>query len=399
MKRRIGDYISGLITGLLLAAVLLLLMRYFGVQLFSDGSITDQVKSRAGVVERYVKEHYWHEEDIVGEKMADYAAKGMVASLGDKYSAYYTAEEYADTMNTVNGDYCGIGAVVRMDEKTKKKIVTEVRSGSSAEKAGLKPEDVITKVDGVSVADMTLGQTVDRIRGEAGKKSTLTVTRIENGKERTLKLEVTCEVIVNQSVTHKMLSGAVGYIKISVFDKETVQQFKDAFSDLDKKGLKSLVLDVRDNGGGSLPAVVDILDYLLPEGKIVTEQSKGREDKQYLSTNEHKFEKPMAVLINGNSASASEVFAGALQDRKAASLVGVNSFGKGIVQTIYALQETGGGIKLTTGEYLLPSGRSIHGKGLTPDVEVPYTGDTENYREEKDNQLQKAREILENLQK
>ncbi len=396
MKRRIGDYISGLITGMLLCAILLLLMKFFGIRLFTGDSIADQVQVRADVVGRYVEEHYWKEEDISAEKMADYAAKGMVSALGDKYSTYYTAQEYEDAMNSVNGDYCGIGATVKLDAKTKKKIISEVKPGEPADKAGLKAGDEITKVNGVSVADMALSDVVAMIRGEAGKESVLTVSREEDGETKTLEIKVTCEVIVEQSIEYRMLSGSVGYIRITTFNKESVKQFEDALDGLEKKGEKSLILDVRDNGGGSLSAVVDMLDCLLPAGKIVTEQSKGKEDKEYMSTDEKKIEKPMAVLINGSSASASEVFAGALQDRGAASLVGVKSYGKGIVQTIYSLQETGGGIKLTTGEYLLPSGRSIHEEGLTPDVEVEYTGDAENYKEEEDNQLQMAVETVKN---
>lgn len=158
-----------------------------------------------------------------------------------------------------------------------------------------------------------------------------------------------------------------------------------------------MVIDVRNNGGGSLEAVVEMLDELLPAGNLITEKIKSQPDKVYKSTDKKHFDKPLVVLINEKSASASEVFAGTLQDRQKAALVGVKSFGKGIVQTIFSLQKScGGGIKLTTGEYLLPNGRSIHEVGLTPDVEVPYTGSEDDYGTKRDNQLQKALEVLAN---
>jgi carboxyl-terminal processing protease len=196
-------------------------------------------------------------------------------------------------------------------------------------------------------------------------------------------------------VTYKKLESDIGYIRISTFDNETTAQFEQAIQVLEKKGQKGMIVDVRNNGGGSLSAVIDMLDDLLPKGELITERSRNKGDKTYESTDEKHFDKPMVVLINESSASASEVFAGTLQDRGAASLVGVKSFGKGIVQTIYSLQDScGGGIKLTTGEYLLPSGRSIHEKGLTPDVETEYTGSTGEIGGSDDNQIQKAVEVL-----
>ena len=173
-----------------------------------------------------------------------------------------------------------------------------------------------------------------------------------------------------------------------------MKQFQSAMEDLKKQGMTGLVLDVRNNGGGSLEAVTKMLDELLPEGVLLTEKYKNKEDVVYRSTDEKQFDKPIVVLINGGSASASEVMAGALQDRKAATLVGVKSFGKGIVQSIFSLR-FGGGIKLTTGQYLLPSGRCIHGTGLTPDVEVTYSGTSNELGGEDDNQLQKALTVLE----
>jgi carboxyl-terminal processing protease len=387
-------FFLGICSGLLLAALLLITTKYLGIHLLPSTSLADNVWERTKVVEKYIDTYYW-KEDVSDEEMSEYAAKGIVTALGDKYSCYYTDEEYEETMNSVEGDYNGIGISVGVEEDTNRKIIKEVQEGNPGDKAGLKVGDEIRSVDGTDVTSMELTEALNLIRGEEGKTSTLGIVRTENGKEKTLEIKVTCEKIVNQSVTYKMLDDGIGYIQISSFNNETTGQFEEAIQKLEKKEQKGMIVDVRNNGGGSLSAAIDMLNELLPEGKLITEKSRGKDDKTYESTDEKHFDKPMVVLINGNSASASEVFAGTLQDRGAASLVGVKSFGKGIVQTIFSLQDScGGGIKLTTGEYFLPSGRSIHEKGLTPDVESEYTGSTGQIGESDDNQLQKAVEVL-----
>lgn len=388
------SYFLGVCTGLLLAALLLVTTKYLGIHLFPNGSLADDVWERAKVVEKYIDTYYW-KEDVSDEKMSEYAAKGIVSALGDKYSVYYTDEEYEEAMNSVEGDYNGIGVTVQLDEKTNRKVIKEVQEGKPGAKAGLKAGDEIRSVNGTDVTSMTLTDALNLVRGEEGKTSVLGIVRTENGKETELEISVTTEKIVNQSVTYKKLESDIGYIRISTFDNETTAQFELAIQALEKKGQKGMIVDVRNNGGGSLSAVIDMLDDLLPKGELITERSRNKGDKTYESTDEKHFDKPMVVLINESSASASEVFAGTLQDRGAASLVGVKSFGKGIVQTIYSLQDScGGGIKLTTGEYLLPSGRSIHEKGLTPDVETEYTGSTGEIGGSDDNQIQKAVEVL-----
>lgn len=395
-KERFKGFILGVVAGVVLFLAVIVVTKYFGIHIFPSGSLADDVWERTRVVESYIDHYYW-KDDTSDRKMSEYAAKGIVNALGDKYSSYFTSEEYAETMNSVNGDYCGIGATVRIDSKTKQKFIEEVQKGKPAEKAGLKEGDEIKAVDGTDVTDMSLSDTVNKIKGKEGKKSVLSISRTENGKTVSLEITVTCEKIVNQSIRGKLLADKAGYIKISVFDNESVEQFRTAIEKLEKQGQRGMIIDVRDNGGGSLSAVVDMLDELLPKGKLITEKSKYKGEIVYESTDEKHFDKPIVVLINGSSASASEVFAGTLQDRGRATLVGVKSYGKGIVQTIFSLESScGGGIKLTTGEYLLPSGRSIHEVGLTPDVEVKYTGDAENYSEKKDNQLSKASEVLKN---
>lgn len=388
------NFIYGMLAGMLLFALLTILMNVFGIRLFSTSSLADNIRNRARVVESYIDRYYW-KDDVSDQKIAEYAAKGMVAALDDKYSVYYTDDELDKSLEDVEGDYGGIGATVQADEKTGEKKILEVQKGKPADRAGLKAGDVILKVGDTDVNKLSLSDTVNLIKGEEGKKSLLTISRTEQGKTVTKKITVVCEKIINQTVSYKMLEGSIGYLAITSFNKETVKQYKDALADLEKKGQKGLLVDLRNNGGGSLSAVVDMLDRMLPAGDLIVEKSKVNGDKKYTSTDKEHFDKPVIVLINEGSASASEVFAGCMQDRKAATLVGVKSFGKGIVQTIFSLKDScGGGIKLTTGEYLLPSGRCIQEKGLTPDVEVKYTGTSKKLAGEDDNQLQKAMEVM-----
>ena len=393
-KKDNRKFMLDLLAGLLLASLLGVFLPQFGVRVFSSSSLADDIYNRAKVVESYVDRYYW-KEDVSDQTISEYAAKGMVAALGYKYSVYYTSDELKESLEGVEGDYEGIGATIMVDQKTGEKSIVEVQKGTPAEKAGLKAKDVILKVGEEEVAERSLTDVVKLIKGEEGKKSVLTVSRLEDGKKVIKSITVVSEKIVNQTVSHKMLKGKVGYICVTSFNKETVNQYGKAIDDLDKKGQKGLVVDLRNNGGGSLVASIDMLNRMLPKGNLITEKNKVNGDKRYTSTDGQHFDKPVIVLINEGSASASEVFAGCMQERGAATLVGVKSFGKGIVQTIFSLEKScGGGIKLTTGEYLLPSKRCIHGKGLTPDVEVKYTGTSKKLGEKDDNQLQKAVEVM-----
>lgn len=393
-QSEIRTYLTGLVTGALFClAVLLILQFVSGVPVLFSSSLTKEVAKKTQEAQSYIDKYYW-KSDLDQEKLADYAIKGMVSALGDKYSDYYTTSEYNQAMGEVKGDYTGIGATIYMDTSTKQKIIRKVQESSPAEEAGLKVDDVLLKINGEDISQKSLNDTVSMIRGKEGKTSKLTIQRKEQDKTKVMEVTVTAKKLVNQSIHYKMLAGKKGYINISNFDNEGVKQFQSAMEDLKKQGMTGLVLDVRNNGGGSLEAVTKMLDELLPEGVLLTEKYKNKEDVVYRSTDEKQFDKPIVVLINGGSASASEVMAGALQDRKAATLVGVKSFGKGIVQSIFSLR-FGGGIKLTTGQYLLPSGRCIHGTGLTPDVEVTYSGTSNELGGGDDNQLQKALTVLE----
>lgn len=389
------SFFKGMIAGILLFVTLLVVTKYWGIHLIPSVSLADDVWERAKVVESYIDRYYW-KDDTSDQTISEYAAKGMVAALGDKYSAYLTSQELKESMEDIAGDYEGIGAAIQMDEKTGSKTITGVQKGMPAEQAGLIAGDEIIKINGKEVKELNLSETVSLIKGEEGKKSVLTILRKENGKTVTKEITVVNEKIITQSVTSKILANSIGYVGVSGFDKETVKQFKDAITELEKKKERGLIIDLRNNGGGSLTATIEMLNRMLPKGNLITEKNKVNGDKLYTSTDEEHFDKPVIVLINEGSASASEVFAGCMQDRKAATLLGTKSFGKGIVQTVFSLEKScGGGIKLTTGEYLLPSKRCIQGEGLTPDVEVKYTGSSNKLGAKDDNQLQKALEVME----
>ena len=202
-------YIQGILTGILLAVCLLAVAKHFGIHLIPAGSLADDVWERAKVVEKYIDNYYW-KEDVSDQKISEYAAKGMVSALGDKYSVYYTDEEYEAAMNSVEGVYVGIGVTVSQEPDTNRKIIQEVQKGKPGEKAGLKEGDEIQKVNGTDVTSMSLTDTVNLIQNKEGKKSVLGISRVENGKKTTFDVAVTCEEIVNQSVSSWMLSDGIG---------------------------------------------------------------------------------------------------------------------------------------------------------------------------------------------
>ena len=320
--------------------------------------------------------------------------KGFIESLDDPYSVYYTADEYNTMIESSSGKYCGIGATVTQNAKTGIiTIVTPFATGP-AYKAGIKPGDIIYKINGVEVTGKDLTKVVSEMKGEAGTK--VKVTIIREGVNDPIVLTIVRKEIEVPTIEKKILSGKIGYIAISEFDEITVSQFDSAVDALEKEGMKGLIVDVRNNPGGRLASVVEILDRLLPPELIVYQLDKDGNRSESYADDDTKVTIPMAVLINGNSASASEIFAGTLQDYKAATLVGTQSFGKGIVQQIFPISD-GTAVKLTISKYYTPKGRNIHGIGITPDVEVDL--DEAMKKEvtipvDKDNQLQKAISVL-----
>jgi len=332
--------------------------------------------------------------DIDYDAMADDVYKAMVSSLGDKYSAYYTAEEYAALMSSTNGTYAGLGALVSKDEATGYIQIISLFEGSGAGEAGIEEGDLITAVEGASTVDMELSYATSLLKGEEGTKVTITVNRPSTGE--TWDAVVTRNKIEITSVAGMMLDDGVGIIAISEFDAVTVNQFTKVLKELTDEGMTSLIIDLRDNPGGLVSSVVAIVDELLPEGLIVYTEDKDGNKNEYSSDASYN-DIPLVVLINGNSASASEIMAGAIQDYNRGVLIGTQSFGKGIVQTIKPFQD-GSAIKLTVSTYYTPNGRCIHGTGITPDIVLEYDSEAaaaaENGNWQADNQVKAAYDYL-----
>jgi len=354
-----------------------------------DADSEKKIKELLGQMELY------YYEDIDTEELTNGLYKGLFEGLGDPYSVYYTKEEYDSMMASTSGTYCGIGAVLSQDMKTMQVTVLHVYKDTPADKAGLKDGDTILKVDDIEATSMELSELVTNIRGDKGTKVHLEVYR--EGEKDKLEYDIERDKVEVPTVEYEMLENNVGYIQITEFAEPTETQFMEAVNALQSQGMQAMIVDLRDNPGGYLSAVTEILDDILPEGITVYTEDKYGKRQNYTSDDEHCIEIPMAVLINENSASAAEIFAGAIKDYDYGTLIGTKSFGKGIVQTVKQLKD-GSAIKLTTAKYYTPNGNYIHEVGIEPDVELEYeyTGDTnEDYDKSQDNQIQKALEILE----
>lgn len=355
--------------------------------------VTDQqVMQKIDTLEGLINKYYMDKVDK--NTMAEGIYKGLLSSLKDPYSVYYTKDEYTALMESSSGVYYGIGATVTSDVKTGVLSIVKPFVGGPAYEAGVLPGDVLYKVNGEEVTGKDITEVVGKIKGEEGTK--VTVSIIREGKSKPIDFTITRKKVEVPTIEYQMLDNKIGYIAVSEFDEVTAEQFRAAIDDLEKQGERGLVVDIRNNPGGLLDTVVDMLRRMLPKGMIVyTEDKYGKRD-EYKCDGKEEFNKPLAVLINGNSASASEIFAGAIQDYKKGTLVGTTSFGKGIVQSILPLND-GTAIKVTVSKYYTPKGRNIHKIGITPDVTVELK---ESLRQKvvidkkEDNQLQKALQIL-----
>lgn len=351
---------------------------------------TNSIMNKIKVLESIINTYYLG--DVTNEALADGIYKGLLASLEDPYSCYYTAKEYAQLMESSNGIYCGIGATVSQDVKTGVMTIVKPFLDGPAYSAGVLPNDIIYKVNGEDVTSKDLSEVVSRMKGEEGTEVVLTVVR--DGEE--LDFTIQRGRIEVPTVEYKMLDNQIGYISVAEFDKVTATQYRKAIETLESQGMKGLVVDLRNNPGGRLETVVDMLDRMLPKGLIVYQEDKSGKRDEETSSDKEQFTKPLSVIINGNSASASEIFAGAIQDYGIGTIVGTTSFGKGIVQSIIPLKD-GTAVKVTVSKYFTPNGRNIHGTGIEPDVEVEL--DAEIARKvvidyEEDTQLQKAVEVI-----
>jgi carboxyl-terminal processing protease len=347
----------------------------------------DKVFNKAEYIKKLIDEYYYYEGDMANIEQGLYA--GMVAALGDPYSVYYDKESFKAMMESTVGTYCGIGVVVQQNMETMTISVVNPYKDCPGYEAGMRPGDIILGTDEVDFTGMDINEAVSYIRGE---ENTTVKIKVLRGEEE-LTFDVTRKVIDIQTVSYELLEGNIAYIKIESFDEVTYGQFKEAMTNAKKDNCVGYIFDVRDNGGGLYDTVVDMLDDLLPKGKIVyTEDKYGHKETEF--SDEDCIDKPIAVLTNGNSASASEIFAGAIQDYGTGKIIGTQTFGKGIVQSIIPLGD-GTAVKLTVSSYFTPNGRNIHGEGIAPDQVVELPEEKEAYengyiKRECDTQLNEA---------
>lgn len=355
------------------------------------------VEEKAGEIADLIDQYYY--EDVDEEALVEGMYAGMVDGLGDPYSAYYTAEEYRALTESTSGVYYGIGAVLTQNMNTKIVTILHVYPGTPAEEAGVRDGDVIVKVGDIEGDSMELSELVTHIKGEEG--TTVHLELLRSGEEEHIQLDVERRQIEVPTVQSEMLEGQVGFIQISEFSESTPEQFSDAWKELENQGMESVIVDLRDNPGGVLQSVCAMLDKILPEGLLVYTEDKYGSRSEYKSDAECT-NLPMAVLINGNSASASEIFAGAIKDYEYGTLIGTTSFGKGIVQTIIPMED-GSAVKVTMAKYFTPKGNYIHGAGIEPDIELEYSyqeeTEGEDYNPLHDNQVLKALEVLQTGEK
>ncbi|WP_378950458.1 S41 family peptidase [Pelosinus sp. sgz500959] len=320
-------------------------------------------------------------EPVPMETLMAGAVKGMVNSLGDPHSIYMDAKMYKEFMIETEGSFGGVGIVIGV--KDKMLTVVSPIEGTPSEKAGIKSGDQIAKIDGKDSKDMALDEAVGKIRGPEGSTVTLSIRR---GNEPLKDYALTRSSIQIKTVSGKMLSDEIGYIRISMFNENTGSDLVRKYQELEKEGMKAVVLDLRDNPGGLLQESVKVANLFVPKGPVVSVVTRDGQREVHSSSLE-KVKYPAAVLVNGGSASASEIVSGAIQDTGSGTLIGTKTYGKGSVQTILRLD--GGGIKLTIAKYLTPNDRSINGIGLEPDIKVEMEKDAQ-----KDVQLDKAIEVV-----
>lgn len=413
-KDKKRSFIYGLIAGIVLGGSILTLVccavinrntkyyndilseykRSFSVATYStDGGelITQDFADKAQMIYEGVLKEFYFEEDIDNDLMRENMYKAIVASLNDKYAEYYTVDELEAMLDESEGIYYGIGSYVMMDAGTGYPVLSGVFKDSPAAKAGLRDGDIIVEVDGENYFGCTLTEWVSKIKGPENTTVELTIFRDEEPDY--IHKTITRRSVETPTVESEMMENNIGYIQIKEFDTVTSKQFKDAYDSLNAEGMKGLVLDLRSNGGGNLDTVLEIGSYMLPKGIITYTEDKNGYREEYTCDGLSEIQIPVTVLTNGYTASASELLTGALKDYGKAVSIGTNTYGKGIVQTIYPLMD-GSGVKITTSRYYTPLGNCIHEVGIAPDIELELDADLYYSEEKIDNQLERAKEYL-----
>lgn len=348
--------------------------------------VNERIQQKMNKIAKLIDEYYY--ESVDTEDMEDYLYRGLLAGTGDLYSTYYSKKELDQFVEDASGSYSGIGVTMQYDSAKQMVKIVKVNEKGPAKKAGIKEGDYIYKVEGevVVLENANTTDLVSKVRGEEGTKVRMTMLRGDDAEE--IEVEVERKQLEVETVLSQMLEEKIGYIQITEFEGLTSQQFDAALQGLEDEGAKALIVDLRGNPGGQVDSVTEIAENFLPEGIITYMEDKYGNRKEYTCNGEQIWDKPLVVLMDGNSASASEILAGAIRDHGVGTLIGTKSYGKGIVQQTIDLGD-GTAIKLTFAKYYTPKGENIHKKGIEPDVEVEYEApaEGEEYKIEEDNQV------------
>ena len=401
-RHRRGGFLPGLLVGILATVIVVgIIFALFGGSTGgsnlslsapasggSGGTAVDaKTVDKLKLLEQYIDYYYYKSDEISKEDMQNGMYKGLVDSLGDVYSCYFTPKEYQSLQQQTEGVYFGIGAYVSKDVESGACVISGVIKDTPAEAAGLMEGDVIYSVEGKEMNGLELEEVVSYIKGDEGTKVHITIYR--NGEP--IEMELTRARVTSPTVDSEMKENGIGYLQITEFDDVTTAQFEENFASLKEQGMKGLIIDLRSNPGGNVTTVCEIAEKLLPEGLVFYMEDKNGKRTEYPCKGAD-FDLPLVVLVNEYSASAAEILSGAIKDAGIGKLVGKKTFGKGIVQTVAPLDD-GSAIKLTIANYYTRNGNDIHLKGIEPDIEVDMDADA--YLENKiDTQLEKAIEVL-----
>ncbi len=406
-KKLVRRFISGILVGCLVSLfIIAALYLFFGFRtgratapglagtVGSGELINEETLNKIRVLEDTI-DTYYYKSDVDKEQEAIGMYRGLMDSLGDPYSVYYTEEELNDLLSETAGVYYGIGAYVSIDEEMNLPRISGVIPGTPAERAELMTDDIIFEVDKESTQGLSLEEIVSMIKGPEG--TTVHLTLLRGDKRDTVEVDVERSAVEVPTVSTELKgeNEDIGYLRITEFDDITPDQFREGMAELRESNIKGLIIDLRSNPGGSLQAVCDVASEILPEGLIVYTVDRNGEREDYRCDGKKQIDIPVVVLVNQYSASASEILSGAIKDYGIGKLVGVTTYGKGIVQRIFDLKD-GTAVKLTVSDYYTPNGNNIHGIGIEPDVEIEF--DPDAYAEDKtDNQLEKGLEVMQDL--
>ena len=349
------------------------------------------ISQRIAYYKKFIQQHYLY--DINDEQMEEAAIKGYFEGLGDQYSEYITKEEMQDYMADATGKYVGIGVYIANNTKTNQITILMPMKGSPAEEAGIKAGDIITKIDGIEYKGEQLNEASNKLKAEEGTKVKLEILR----EEQTLEIEVERKTIKVNHIETKVLEKNIGYIQISTFDDGCYDEFVQKYDEIKSQNIKSLIIDLRNNGGGIVEEATNIADMFTDKGAtLLITTEKGNKEEITKAKKDKQIDMKVVILVNENTASASEILTAAIKENvENANIVGTKTYGKGVIQSIFTLKD-GSGIKLTTNEYYTPKHNSINKVGISPDYEVilPEEENIYTIEEKNDIQLQKAIELL-----